>query len=64
MSHSPCSLQVELLLGCLLSQDALDIEREWVPLPQFAEDVYAELADRVLLELIAELPRELPSELP
>ena len=55
---------MELLLGCLLSQDALDIEREWVPLPQFAEDVYAELADRVLLELIAELPSELPSELP
>ena len=51
---------VELLLGCLLSQDALDIEREWTPLPQYAEDVYAELADRVLLDLIAELPSELP----
>lgn len=51
---------VEMLLGSLLAHDALNIEREWAVLPQYTEDVQAELADRIMLQLISELPNDLP----
>lgn len=52
--------QAELLLGMLLPQDAIDIEREWSWGPQYADDIFAELADRVMLNLISELHDALP----
>ena len=49
------SAQARVALGRSLPQDVYDIEADWVELPQNLYDVYAELGDRVLIELVSEL---------
>ena len=46
---------IELQLGDLLAADSAEMEREWSVLPRMCEDVYTELADRVLVGMICEM---------
>ena len=51
-------MQIEVLLSCTLAHDAADIERGWQDLGTHKEAVIADLADRVLVQLIGELRDE------
>ena len=61
-SREHADAPIEQLPGMLTSQDVAEIESEWVVLPQYSNDLCASVADRILLDLIAELPGSLPNQ--
>ena len=54
-AHESECVQIEALLSCLLSADAADIERSWQAVAHHKEGVIADVADRVLLDLVSEV---------